>query len=364
MPSGEIEPLIVAIDARLVGRKQTGDTTYWMGLLAGLAELETDAKFLLFSDQEMPEGLAIPANSEWIALYCDSTRWWSFVKFPVEAKKRGADVIHTQYSLSPLAGNRGITTVHDVSFFVEPKWFSTQDRMLLQKFVRLACKRAARIITVSQNSMHEIERFIPEAAGKVRAVPNARHIRIGPVPREEAIEMVRKAGIPVPFILTVGTRWARKNFELALDAVEALPASLPHKLIWTGKGDVLEEGKYMRSFGAGYVDYPMLSALYSAADLYLCPSHHEGFGIPLLEAFACGCPVITSCGGALPEVAGDAAQVMSSWKPEDWTEAIVQLLGDPNRMKELRDKGYERERQFSWRKSAEMTMRVYGEVAG
>lgn len=358
-----MDSLIVAIDARLVGRKQTGDTAYWMGLIAGLAELNSDAKFLLISDQEMPDGLVIPKNSEWIALYSDSTRWWSFVKFPMEAKKRGAQVIHTQYSLSPLAGNRGITTVHDVSFFVEPKWFSAQDRMLLQKFVRMACKRAARVITVSQNSSKEIEKYIPESTGKIRVVPNARHIRVGPIAREQAIEIVKKAGIPVPFILTVGTRWARKNFDLALDAVEALPSSLPHKLIWTGKGDVLEEGRYGRSIGAGYVDYPMLSALYSAADLYLCPSHHEGFGIPLLEAFACGCPVITSCGGSLPEVADDAALVLSSWRPEDWTQAIVDLLGDEARKDELRKKGYEREKQFTWRRSAEMTMEVYKEVA-
>ncbi|GMV37993.1 MAG: hypothetical protein AMXMBFR61_25010 [Fimbriimonadales bacterium] len=113
----------------------------------------------------------------------------------------------------------------------------------------------------------------------------------------------------------------------------------------------------------GYVPDESLPALYSAADAFFFPSLYEGFGLPVLEAMACGCPVVCSDGGALPEVVGDAALVVPARDERAWTEAIGRVLGSPDWRAKLAEKGVERARMFSWRDTAERTVEVYREVA-
>lgn len=352
----------IAIDARLVAGTSTGDSTYWTGLLYGLSRVEAPFRFLLFSDRPRPEGIPWSDAFEWITLPARSSRWWSLVSLPLAARRRRASAVHVQYSLSPLAGRRGITTIHDVSFLIGPEWFRPRDRMLLSMTVPAAARRAARVITVSETSRGEIERLIPGVRPAV--TPLACPPWISSLPRAEAAERVRaELGIEGPFLLSVSTRWPRKNMGLAVAAAEALSPSLPQRLVLTGKAGWGDASLGARAVATGYVSNEMLSALYSAADLYLSPSRHEGFGIPLLEAFRCGCPVVCSSGGALPEVAGDAAYVERSWEPEDWARSIERLLGDRGTLEAMRDRGHARERLFSWEETARRTLDVYREVA-
>ena len=355
-----VQQPIVAIDARLVGGTSTGDSTYWTGLLGGLAEVGA-SQILLFSDRPRPT--EAPAEFEWVHLPAKHPRWWSLVQFPLAARKAGANVIHGQYSLSPLIGARGITTIHDVSFFIGPEWFRTKDRLILQKSVPATAKRSGRVITVSNSSAGEIERFIPAAKGKVVVTHLACPPWIQRVGDAEAKQVADSLGIRGPYMLTVSTRWPRKNMGLAVAAVELLPESVPHRLVLTGKYGWGEHELGGRGISTGYVSNEQLSALYSGASLYLSPSRHEGFGIPVLEAFRTGCPVLCSAGGALPEVAGDAGAVESSWEPADWARAIESLLGDPSKLAELRRRGFEREKQFTWAACARRTLEVYREVA-
>ncbi len=353
----------VAIDARLAWGSQTGDSAYWTGLLEGFRAIGAEANLLLFSNAARPP--EIPETFRWIHLPARNGRWWSLFRFPIAARKAGAELIHTQYNLSPLAGRRGILTVHDVSFFVGPEWFPPKDRWLLRRFVPASIRRAARVLTVSQTSREEIERFVPAARGKVRVTYNACGSSIRPIPSEEAREHVRaRFGIREPFLLTVGTRWPRKNMRLAIEAAERLPEALPHRLLVSGKPGWGEERLGSRAQALGYVSWEELSALYSAADLYLAPSRHEGFGIPLLEAFRCGCPVLCSAGGALPEVAGEAACVETSWNPSDWAQRIEALLGDSSKLEEMRRMGREREKTFTWEETAARTLEAYREALG
>jgi len=286
------------------------------------------------------------------------------VAFPLFARRAGASVVHTQYNLSPLAGRRGVTTIHDVSFFIGPEWFQHRDLFLLRRFMPASARRAAKVITVSETSRREIEEFIPAARGKTVVTPLAATPGIVPIPRSDAKQRVEsELGLAEPFLLTVGTRWPRKNMALAIEAVAGLPPEVPHVLAVSGKpgwGEELVRGPRVRL--TGYVTQEVLSALYCAASLYLAPSRHEGFGLPILDAFQCGCPVLCSSGGALPEVAGDAAHVMASWSPADWTSAIREILGDSGKLDAMRLKGLERARQFDWLETARKTMMVYNEV--
>jgi glycosyltransferase involved in cell wall biosynthesis len=265
--------------------------------------------------------------------------------------------------VSPFAALPSVSTIHDVSFFVGPEWFPPKDRFLLRKNIPATVRRVKRVITVSETSKREIESWIPGAKGKVRVTLNACPSWISRIERENAARVVSEAvGVKQPFLLTVGTRWPRKNMELAIRAADLLGSDLPHKLLVTGKTGWGNAELGRRGIATGYVTNDLLSALYSAADLYIAPSKHEGFGIPLLEAFRCGCPVICSSGGALPEVAGNAALVEDNWEPEGWASSIDRLLRNKAKLAELAQLGFKREMAFSWSKTAEATEAVYREV--
>lgn len=353
---------IIALDARCIGRRNTGDTTYWTGLIYGLSQIQSDLRYLLLSNDLRPPEIPNDERLRWIQLPSRSSRWWSMVTFPLQARKLGASAIHTQYNLSPLAKN-GATTIHDVSFFVGPEWFKPRDRVVLQRFVPSSARRASRIITVSETSKADIAKFIPGVGSKTRVTPLALSTVITPVEAGKARAMVeRDFNVGGPYVLTVGTRWPRKNMMLAVDAMERLTPKLPHRLLVTGQPGWGEDERKSRSRSLGYVSDEQLSALYSAADLYLAPSRYEGFGLTLLEAFACGSPVLCSTGGALPEVAGDAAQIEPSWEPDEWARAIEDLLTDSSKLAAMSERGLRRAAAFSWKETARLTEQVYREV--
>lgn len=353
---------VVAWDARLVGGTSTGDSTYWTGLLAGLGSLELPIRLLLVSNAPAPDSIPKHPDVEWVRVPARSSRWWSLVSFPLAARRAGAGVVHAQYTLSPLVGRRGVTTVHDVSFLIDPTWFRPRDRVLLSRLVPPSVARAARVITVSETSRRELEERIPAGRGKTVAIPNAAPAWIRAMPKEVATERMRALGLTGPYVLTVGTRWPRKNMELAVRAVERLPADLPHRLAISGKAGWGSEELGARGQALGYLSEDDLSAAYSAADVYLAPSRHEGFGIPVLEAMVCGCPVMASSGGALPETVGEAGVVERSWDPEQWAATLTALLRDPSRLELLRRRGRERAAEFSWERAARATLAVYEEV--
>jgi glycosyltransferase involved in cell wall biosynthesis len=355
------EPL-VALDARLLTEQATGDTSYWRGLVSGLSQFDPGLRFLLCSNAPRPDWIPERPHFRW-EVVPGRGRWWSLSSFPRAAEAHGAAAVHTQYNISPLVRN-GITTVHDVSFFVGPEWFGLRDRTVLRTMVPRSVKRAARVITVSETSKSEIETYIPAAVGKVRVTYNALGDNIKPMPEDEARAEVKRLGIVGPYVMTVGTRWPRKNMALAIEAVALLPEPSPYKLVVTGKPGWGPEVGNARTVFPGYVSDRELTALYQCAALYVAPSRHEGFGIPLLEAWACGCPVLCSTGGALPEVAGDAAEVVEGWEPRAWSRAIAGLLADSSKLERLRERGRERLRQFSWLETAKKTVEVYREVTG
>ncbi len=358
-----MESPIVALDARLIGGHSTGDSTYWTGLLHGLSRVNNDLTLLLYSNAPRPEGVPDAPNVEWVHLPARRSRWWSLVKFPLHARRQGARCIHVQYSMSPLIQDRGVTTVHDVSFFIGPEWFQPRDREILRRSVPAAVRQAAAVITVSETGKAEIEKFIPSSKGKIVVTLNACPPWVQPMKKDRAKALVaQELGIRDPFVFTLGTQWPRKNVQLAIDAVEGLGADLPHRLVVTGKAGWGGQRPGRRTITTGYVDQRLLGALYSAADAYLAPSRHEGFGIPVLEAFRCGCPVMASAGGALPEVVGNAGHVERSWAGPDWTARLESLLRHPSTLDEMAAKGIAREKLFSWEHTARETLSVYRQV--
>ena len=363
MPTAELPR--IALDARLVSGTSTGDSTYWTCLVAALSREPGELAYDVISDEPAPSDWHETERFRWITVPSRNRRWWSLASFPLAARKLGARAIHTQYSMSPLVGRRGITTIHDVSFFIGPEWFSARDRMILTRTVPAAARRAAAVITVSESSRREVERYIPEARGKTSATHLACPDWIQPVNRAAARRRVEeKFGLARPFALTVSTRWPRKNMELAISAMNHLAPGTDLELVLTGKAGWGDQSVPPGCRSVGYVDVQDLNDLYGAATVYLCPSRHEGFGLPVLEAFRMGCPVIASNAGSIPEIAGGAAELLPPDDPADWGAAISNLVGQASKLAELQSRGFAREREFSWSATASRTRAVYETVSG
>lgn len=348
----------IAIDARLIGGTSTGDSTYWTGLLHGFAEVAADDDLLFISNNERPAGIPWKSSWRWLNVPSKSSRWWSLVSFPLAARSAKAGAVHVQYNLSPLVRRIGITTIHDVSFFIGPQWFGAKDRLLLQRFVPAAAQRSAKVIAVSETCRREVEHYIPSARGKVVVTPEAAAPWIEPMDRAEARSRVTAlTGTDEPYLFTLGTSWARKNQALAVEIAEAW-ADGP-KLFLGGKGRA-DEAPSERVLRLGYVSQADLSAFYSAAVAHVLPSLHEGFGLTVLEAMTCGCPVICGNGGALPEVAGDAGFVMSDYSAATWVSAMRSKLS--GNLEPVREAGRARAAEFSWATTARLTREVYESV--
>ncbi|HWP31915.1 MAG TPA: glycosyltransferase family 1 protein [Fimbriimonadales bacterium] len=354
---------IIALDATLIGGTYTGDSVYWTNLVRALSRIEHEFEFLLLSQNSPKEINLSSENFRLVTLPKYPKRWLSWVTMPLLAKKLGAEAFHTQYTLSPFAKN-GITTIHDVSFFLHPEWFRFKDRFLLRTFVPGSAKRAKKVITVSEASKKDIVRYLNIPENKVSVTPLGVNENFFPRNEKEISEVLKKYGVERPYLLCVGTRWPRKNIALVIQAMRFLPVFIPHKLYVVGKAGWGDEPYHPRVRFLGYVSDEDLPALYTAADIYLCPSLYEGFGLTVLEAFACGTPVITSVAGGLCEVAGDAAVTMENMTAEAWAEAIRALLADSSKISELKEKGFARAKLFNWQKTAELTLEVYREVVG
>lgn len=365
----------IAIDARLLTGAYTGDRTYWRGLLTALIrqlEVSGEAELLLFTDRSLPVGV-LPSSHCWreIVIPARSGRWWSYFTLPKAVKQTGACVAHVQYSVSPLFKTPVVTTVHDVSFLVNPKWFPFKDRWLLRLSVPASCRRASWVITVSESSRQDILRYLRLPPEKVVATLLGLPEGFEPVNRQEAQAWVQKHyGVMPPYMLAVGVLQPRKNWGMALYSVAKARAQgcSDLKLLLTGKpgwaAKALRELKF--ALGAdewlietGYVPDEHLIYLYNASEALLFPSFYEGFGLPPLEAMACGTPVIASNSSALPEVVERGGLLLPPDEPGLWANAIVTILNEQEYTARLRAQALERAREFSWDETARLTMEVY-----
>lgn len=356
----------IAIDARCLNERATSNYSYWHGLVCGLiAELEScrDAELFLLSNRPIGTNDLPGSRFSIHVVPSRSDRWWSLVTLPRAARILGANVAHVQYFVSPRFRTPVVTTVHDVSFFIQPRWFRLRDRVLLQRTVPSSCARASAVIAVSETSKKEIVRHTGVAADRVRVVYNGIEPTLGPVPRAPG----------PPYVLGVGILHPRKNWRLALEATAIARQSLTDlKLTLVGRNSeapgAFESALQNVGGGSEWVDdlgeqaQERMASLYSSARLLLHPSFHEGFGLTPLEAMACRTPVLASTGGAIPEITAGHARLLPPYDARAWADAIVDLIRQPPTRDQL-DRAEAHARSFTWRRAARQTLDVYEAVA-
>jgi glycosyltransferase involved in cell wall biosynthesis len=365
-------PMRIAIDARCLTGAYTGDRTYWLGLVRGLCSLVHEHHILLYTHAPIADPL-LPVDDrlKQRVIPARNPRWWSWKLFPDAANADGAEVAHVQYTVPARLRMPVVTTVHDISFRLMPRCFPLKHRLLLNLTVPPSMRRAARVITVSESSRQDILRVYHLPEEKVVAIPNAVDERMQPMEQEKAGEALRRHyGLETPFVLMVGVLQPRKNLPLAVQAFAqtVLPGDLPHRLVIVGKpGWGMEELQKAlvrwkvqeRTMLTGYVPDEHLPCFYSAADALMYPSLYEGFGLPPLEAMACGCPVLVSDIPVMREVVGEAGMLLSPHDPVVWTQALHTVLTNAWVRQQMRQRGFQQAARFSWRESAKRTLEVY-----
>jgi glycosyltransferase involved in cell wall biosynthesis len=302
---------------------------------------------------------------------------WEQAVLPLRLSELRIDVLHSPHHTTPLlpCGCRRVVTIHDLTFLLLPERYPPTRRLYFQVMTRLAARVADAIIVPSEAVRGDVMRLLPASGGpteRLFVIPEAAGAAFHPQDAV-AIEAVRRRyGLEGPFLLSVGSLEPGKNRERLLQAFARLQArGLKHTLVVAGQRAWRYEGEapLARRLGLadsvrflGHVPQADLPALYSAADLFVFPSLYEGFGLPALEAMACGTPVVASNVSALPEVVGDAALQVSPLDVEALAGAIEGLLRDDRLRADLRERGLERAAQFSWEKAARQTAEVYHRV--
>lgn len=364
----------IGIDARALTGRYTGDRTYWLNLIRALVAHGED-EYVLYSRLPVPDD-ALPHSPRvsFRAVPASNDRLWTFLTFPRALKRDGIDLAHTQYTTPLSVPCPIVTTVHDISFRLYPEWFQRKHRLLLNLSVPSAMRRACRVITDSESSRRDILRIYKLPPEKVNAIPLAAAPEYAPVPQETAREAVnQRFGFSGPYVLSVGVLQPRKNLPLLLEAFACARCRgrLSHQLVIAGKRgwgceDLSRQAARLNiADSLRFTDYVAdadLPTLYSACDMTAYPSLYEGFGLPPLEAMACGAPTLVSDAPAMPEVAGDGAWILPVMDSGAWSDAIECLAQNPSARKDWGSRAIRRAAQFSWQRTAAATRAVYTQI--
>jgi glycosyltransferase involved in cell wall biosynthesis len=361
----------VGLDVSVAGINQAGTGLYATQLAGALSQLTTTDRFEFLSVRQRQQMSAPKTlHTRLATLYRDLV--WMHLLLPLGARRAGVDLLHMPAGISPVqAPCPVVLTIHDTVAFGMSGTLPSWQRRYFRAFGPRSARRAARIITDSDHSKREIIAQFGVPADRIRVVHLAASPHFRQVPVEQVADARRRYGLE-RFILCVGTVEPRKNLERLLEAFAVLRrGGCSRQLVHAGPAGWMGTGvaRAVQRLGLrdsvrflGQVPLADLVALYNAADVFVYPSLQEGFGLPVLEAMACGCPVVTSNVSSLPEVAGDAAVLLDPLRSEAIAEAIRSVLADPALSSNLGRRGRVQASRFSWQRCAQETLNVYHEA--
>jgi len=285
------------------------------------------------------------------------------------------DLYHALVFVSPLLLTKpSVVTVYDLSFLHYPQMLSASRRLYLRLFTALSCRRARRVIAISRSTAHDLTTSLSIPADKIDvAAPGYDTTVYQPLLAEQVAAFKHKHGLPDRFWLFLGTLEPRKNLVTLIEAYAALPASERLPLIVAGGKGWL----YQDIFAAverynlvkelqfpGYLPVEDLPLWYNSAEVFIYPSLFEGFGLPVLEAMACGTPVMVSDGSSLPEVAGEAGLRLPPHDIPAWTHGLRRAFADANWRSDARHQGLVEAGRYRWANTARATVDSYRKALG
>lgn len=373
--------MLIGVDAGLAAYRR-GMGNYVFSLLEELRRVDSAHEFIVYDGRD-PVSVVSP-NRSWRAVSVGPANYpiREQLSLPLRCTRDRTDLLHCPANTCPLVLPRQIklvVTIHDVMFMMPhselPASASIYHRagaLYRRITARHAARRADAIIAVSRKSASDIERYLGVPAERIRVIHEAPASRFRRFDSPSALGAVRAAGVTGRFILALGGADPRKNTRRAIEAFAAAAKFQAKglKLVVVGLSprSIPTFGEHAERCGVGgevvftaFVPEETLVAMYKAAEMFLYPSLYEGFGLPVLEAMACGTPVIASTAGSLPEVAADAAVLVDPSDICAIADAIGRVATDAEFHTDLIRRGSARARLFSWERAASQTIRVYEE---
>ncbi|MHA1380624.1 MAG: glycosyltransferase family 4 protein [Candidatus Helarchaeota archaeon] len=373
----------IAIDLTSIPNQKTGVGKYATALVDALGKFDNENHYWIFVKKNQVNEFN-PKKKNFHIIECSNllnlkvfrVLWEQFLlPFIVLIKK--IDILHSIHYTTPfLFSLRRIITFHDMTFFILPKKHTLLKRIFFKLIIPFSAKRADRIISVSESTKKDIESILKVSGRKIDVVYEIIDSIYRPIEKKNLIlEIKKKYGIYNNFILYVGTLEPRKNVSGLIRAYHNLVLSrnIVQDLVIIGKKgwgyeEIFKTVKDLnlgdRVVFTGYVPDSELVYFYNAAEIFIYPSFYEGFGIPPLEALACGTPTISSNISSMPEVVGDAGILIDPSNTKELSQMIFKLLSSKNLRENFRKKGLERAKEFSSERMAKKTIDSYRKVLG
>ena len=360
----------------------SGVEYYCLNLIGALTEHAPEHQYVVFTNRTSVVRQWISPGGDVEICPAKYPSWragriaWEHLVLPRLARRARLDVLHCPCYIGPCLGGGVpcVVTIHDTIALDHPRWCTRSNAAYYHLAMKASARRAAEIVAVSRRTGRDIQRCLGVEGGKINVVYPGLGERFtsDATPGEQAA-LRDKYGLPDKFLLHVGNFEPRKNLGCLLRAVQLLRRKDGScKLVLVGKrhwrtSELL--GELSSACGdegvvrTGYVDRQDLPGVYRLAEAYVCPSLHEGFGFPPLEAMACGVPVIASDRGCLGETLGDAACTIDPTDPLDIADAIARVLSDAGFREELIRRGLARSRMFRWEAAIGQLLTVYALAA-
>jgi glycosyltransferase involved in cell wall biosynthesis len=364
----------IAFDGTTLRPARTGVGYYTEHLLHHLVRESADDEIIVISNRPVDTTAPLPAGVQVVSSATRVPRLvWMQTIAPRLLRRLRVDVAHFTNGMLPLAAPvPAVVTIHDMSLTMFPKYHPPRRVLLNRPLVDIAARRADAIITVSESAKRDIVRLYGSQTERIHVVHEAAAPSFQPIRDRAVLDRVRQRyDLAERFILYVGTIEPRKNLPKLIEgfANRRKNGQLPHQLVCAGPygwlsrdiEDLIDRLQIEEAVRfTGYVPFEDLPALYSLAEMFVFPSLYEGFGLPVIEAMACGTPVVTGHVAALAEVGGGAVEQVAHLDAASLGDAIVRLAEDRQRREQLSVLGLERAHMFSWGRAARETLKVYG----
>ena len=372
----------IGINTLALPKKKTGGGKYISGLVRYLDSMDTgETRFVIFVNKDNKSEFKECRNKNFLFYDCGFIARirplriaWEQLVLPFVVAKEKVDILHSPGFVAPLflpKRCKSFLTIFDMTFFLFPEKHILWKRMYFNRLIPVCVGRSAKIFTISENSKKDIVNYFRIPEEKVIVTYLGIEEGFGPKDDEEKLEVIRKRyNLPGRFILYLGVLEPRKNLVSLVKSYWDLKHNfgIEEKLVIAGKKGWGYEEVYVEVeklkleaeiLFLDYIPEDDLPYVYNLATLLVYPSIYEGFGIPILEAMACGVPVITSNVSSMPEVAGDAAILVEPDNVVGFSNAVLRILGEEELRDSLVEKGFQRSKIFSWGNAAKATFAEY-----
>ncbi|MGQ7871196.1 glycosyltransferase family 4 protein [Sunxiuqinia sp. sy24] len=368
--------LNIGFDAKRAFLNDAGLGHFSRNTILSLSGFYPENNYFLFTPSEEPDRFLAPENSTIIhptnAWWRMVKPWWRTYKITSLAQAAELDIYHGLSNELPhgieQTDIKRVVTIHDLIFMRFPEFYKTADRKIYLRKVKHACQAADKIIAISEQTKQDLIQFIGANPAKIKVIYQAINpIYFKKASAEDLQDTQKRLALPPHFMLTVGTLEARKNLGSILKAIDKLKSNTPLVVIGKKTNYLHHLKPLIQKLGDQLiflheVDDADLSRLYQLAKLTIYPSVFEGFGLPIAEAQACGCPVITSNISSMPEAGGDGAHYIQPKKPKEISQAIQQISEDVNYRDILILKGQLNAERFTTKAYAQQLMTLYNKL--